>query len=140
VNPACAKQKQNISNSYKKHKMRGGFYIVYAVLFILSLGLACAFYLSQSHHRSYTHSTLHAKIQLQLYTRSLANMLTLCLKERDFNSCKRQEFVFPQDYRFRTTLTEIAPQTFLLDIHGKVLHPSNANTLRVSKRYVLLLP
>lgn len=53
---------------------------------------------------------------------------------------KGRSFVFPQDYRFRTTLTEIAPQTFLLDIHGKVLHPSNANTLRVSKRYVLLLP
>lgn len=131
----CAREKMK-----KEPKIRDGFYIVYAVLFILSIGLACTFYLNQSYHRSHTHSTLHGKMQLQLYARSLADMLTLCLKEQDAKICQKQEFSLPQGYHFRTTLTELNSQTFLLDIHGSIVQPSSNNTLRITKRYILFLP
>lgn len=128
--------------THKRHspKMRGGFYLVYAILFILSIGLACGFYLNQSYQRSYTHNTLHAKVQLQLYARSLKNMIMLCLREREFGSCQNQEFYLPQNYHFRTALTKLDTQSILLDIHGSILHPSSSNTLRVTKRYIVFIP
>ncbi|RDU60355.1 hypothetical protein CQA63_03520 [Helicobacter marmotae] len=114
--------------------------MIYAILFILSIGLACSFYLHQSYQRSYTHSALHAKVQLHLYARSLKNMLKLCLQTYDFNTCQMQTFSFPNDYHFRAALTELNSQVILLDIHGHILHPTNNNTFRITKRYVLLNP
>ncbi|TLD97242.1 hypothetical protein LS71_000310 [Helicobacter jaachi] len=119
---------------------RNGFYIIYAVLFIVSMGIACAFYVRESHHRSFTHASLHAKVQLHLYARSLKEMNILCLKARDFHTCERQAFLFPNGYHFRTALTSLTANTILLDIHGNVTHPSSTNITRITKRYILITP
>lgn len=121
-------------------KRRGGFYMIYAVLLIVSIGFACMFYLYQSHHRSHTHASLHAKVQLQLYAQSLKKMVLLCLEQRDIHTCENQTFIFPPDYRFHTTLTILSNDTLLLDIYGYIAHPANGNITRLSKRYILLRP
>ncbi|WP_300450083.1 hypothetical protein V3I05_04750 [Helicobacter mastomyrinus] len=127
-------------DKFQQSSKRGGFYIIYAILLIVSIGLASTFYLHQSYHRSYTHSTLHAKTQLQLYACSLKDMVILCLKKHDMPTCQIQEFTFPQGYHFRANLTHLDMQTILLDIHGSILHPSTTNILRISKRYIVLMP
>ncbi|MCX2717163.1 hypothetical protein OQH61_05370 [Helicobacter sp. MIT 21-1697] len=114
--------------------------MIYAILIIVSVGIVCTFYLRQSYHRSHTHAHLHAKAQLYLYARSLKDMVIFCLKERDIPTCQIQEFSFPHNYHFRTTLTSLDSHTLLLDIHGSILHPSSSNILRITKRYVLLVP
>lgn len=119
---------------------RKGFYVVYAVLFIFSIGLACTFYIQQSYHSSHTHSTLHAKVQLQLYARSIKQMAILCLENKDFQACQMQEFTFPQGYHFRAILSKAYSQAFFLDIHGSVTNPASNNISRITKRYILLTP
>ena len=119
--------------THKRHspKMRGGFYLVYAILFILSIGLACGFYLNQSYQRSYTHNTLHAKVQLQLYARSLKNMIMLCLRERDFGSCQNQEFNFPQ-----TILSALPSPNLILKAYS-LIYTALSYTLQVAIPYAL---
>lgn len=134
------KSKQSSQKVSKIAYKRKGFYMIYAILIIVSVGIVCTFYLRQSYHRSHTHAHIHAKTQLYLYARSLKDIVILCLKEKDIPTCRTQEFSFPQDYHFRTALTSLDSHTLLLDIHGSILHPSSSNTLRITKRYVLLVP
>lgn len=116
---------------------RSGFYMLYAVLFIVSIGLACAFYAQQSLYSSHTFSSIHARFQLQLYARSVKEMSLLCLKQKDIAQCQNQEIHF-SSYHFRAHLTQLAEGNILLDIHGYVIHPSSNNLVRITKRYVLM--
>lgn len=120
-----------------KSRTHNGFYMIYAVLFVVSVGIACAFYL----HSSYSHTQIdaytHAKITLNLYARSFKSMVLLCLKQKDIATCQHQSLNFPPNYRFRANLSEIDSGVLLLDIHGFVFHPASRNIMRVNKRYVL---
>lgn len=125
---------------HKSHRictMRRGFYILYAVFFIVSVGMICTFYLRNSYETENTTSSIHAKIQLELYAQSLKSMVLLCLKKRDFATCKHQNFVFPPNYHFQSNLTRLNPHIVFLDIHGFTKHPASTNTFRTSKRFVL---
>ena len=121
-------------------RKRAGFYMIYAVLFVLSVGLACAFYVNQHYHSSQAHAQIHANAQLQLYARSIKDMMKLCLAQKGFSSCKAQEFYLPVDYHFRAFVSELDSHIYLLDIHGSVRHPSSGNDSRITRRYVLLKP
>ena len=125
--------------SSPKPHARGGFYIIYAVLFVLSLGLACAFYLQQGYRRSSTLGHTHAKAQLELYAKSVREAVALCLETHGFDTCQIQRFSFAQGYELRASLTRYSPHIILLDIHASVLHPSSTNILRLSRRYVFYL-
>lgn len=117
--------------------MRKGFYVLYAVFFIVSVGMICTFYLRNSYSTEGVKSSIHAKIQLELYAQSLKSMVLLCLKTRDFATCEHQGFVFPPNYHFQSDLTRLNPHIILLDIHGFIKHPASTNTFRTSKRFVL---
>lgn len=125
------------NKSHRIYTMRKGFYILYAVFFIVSVGMICAFYLRNSYETENTKSSIHAKIQLELYAQSLKSMVLFCLKIRDFTTCEHQSFVFPPDYHFQSNLTRLNPHITLLDIHGFTKHPATTNIFRTSKRFIL---
>lgn len=114
-----------------------GFYMFYAVLFIVSIGLACAFYLQQNYHTSQTISRVYAKTQLRLHAQSAKQMALMCLKQKDMTQCANQEFEF-SPYHFRTHLTRLDNGNILLDIHGKVIHPASNNLVRITRRHILV--
>ena len=121
-------------SGYSRHS---GFYMLYAVLFIVSIGLACVFYLQQHYHKSFALSQVYAKTQLQLHARSVKQMALMCLRQKDIAQCDRQEFIFSH-YHFYAHLTPLNSGTILLDIHGKVTHPASNNLVRITRRYVLV--
>ena len=120
--------------------MRKGFYMIYAVFLIVSVGIICTFYMRNSFNLSHSQSNIHAKIQLNLYTQSLKSMIIMCLQQRDLPTCDYQEFLFAPHYHFSTALTPLDAQNILLDISGEVTHPSSTNKLRITRRYILLQP
>lgn len=122
----------------KGRATRKGFYMIYAVFLIVSVGIVCTFFLRHSFNLSHSQSNIHAKIQLNLYTQSLKSMLILCIKERDITTCAHQEFIFESNYHFYTALTALDSQNILLDISGEVTHPASTNKLRITRRYILL--
>lgn len=115
-----------------------GFYMIYAVFLIVSVGIVCTFFLRHSFNLSHSQSNIHAKIQLNLYAKSLKSMLILCIQEKDLSTCAHQEFFFESNYHFYTTLTALDSQNMLLDISGEVTHPASTNKLRITRRYILV--
>lgn len=117
--------------------MRGGFFMFYAVFFIVSVGIVCTFYLRNAYSITHTQSIIHAKIQLELYAQSLKSIALLCLKQKNFATCQSQSFTFPPNYHFQSHLTQLDSYIILLDIHGFIQHPASTNTFRTHKRLIL---
>lgn len=119
-------------------RLRAGFYVPYAVLFMLSIALACGVVLNAKYGISQAEAQLHAKAQLELYARSIKQSIMLCVEKKGIDVCKEQVFNLPNGYYFQSNLTAINDNITLLDIYGAITNPASTNLSRISRRYVLL--
>lgn len=116
---------------------RKAFYAIYAICFFVVVGITSAMILHFRQSSMGADSNIHAKIQLDLYVKSVKSAMLLCLRKKDLSACQTQTFLF-SPYIINAILSPIHNNAILLDIHAQVQIPSSKNTLRKQARYIII--